>query len=87
MFRYLLPDGKMDKASTFGDALLAHTCPNVHKGDLRRFEINLKCTFAYIIARVVNKDPLEYDVIYLDLQTHPNDEALQKCIAMFDGMP
>ena len=83
---YYTADITMKKTNSFGDAILGNACPVFIRGDLRRFELNIGCSFMYIIARVVTDEPLQYSVIYFDVQENRNDEALGRCLAVLEGL-
>lgn len=49
--------------ATFGDAILAGTCPSRSDGDLRLFRLETHCANFYIVARISKDGPISYEVL------------------------
>ncbi len=48
---------------TFGDAILAGTCPSRSDGNLRLFRLETHCANFYIVARISEDGPISYEVL------------------------
>lgn len=64
--------------------ILGNVCPMRAEGNLRLFGLDLHCSFAYIVARLLPVTGPQYEVLYLNVVPFSNDDDLAKAEIVFE---